>query len=712
MRRRLVEVIHWTEEGTRTTRTRARGDNDSFVPDSEKEMLWTTMLETFMLPAGTENIVKQWTLKKMAEQFQSFKGDFYKKYILKGLTPNFDVFPKLRDHWDEFVAYKTWQQGQAMMARNKDNAAKKKYHHHLGSGGYSVAMPKWEEMEASLIERGIEPATAKWLDRSKFWYYAHGGTLNPVDGSLVFSDQIREAASRLTDAVVASSQGTFRPDREKDELSLALQTPEHPRRTRGKGVIPWKIGFKEDIHTYRSRMRSKRDTEAKIADLEYRVSSYKLSTQEEVARKVDERMAAHRSQDPQPYIHPAMVSPSGNRSSCASTGQVGSQSMDAMQTHDETTCPVDEIAQRTPRELHIPFKNLSIKVASGMAIPTDPSGTYHCRPIPAGYSRVEVELVEAAYEDLELDYPGGDGEVKRQLKPRSPKKKIPIDPSVKNFFKGMSITNKEALQISDYDRTLQRAYHKKSKPVPQLGEQPNQEVEPLVTGKDFGIMEFISDTGLTVDQLVGGAPIPKAEVAYKFELGKPLVKPEQLQSLPTQMYKFHERYMEMSAKGREMFGARIRNPDFLQGEDVLWIHFKDLFDLYQLDALDVSLLSAWILMEIQRARRRRVYDTGFIDPRKINTEMIDKYEKDTEDNLVHLLTQQHFKMYILLPYNTEVTVYDSMYKEEKIFDKVFKLIDSVQSRTRELTYAATTYASMPTAYQNKYAQHESSIVFT
>ncbi len=89
-----------------------------------------------------------------------------------------------------------------MMERNKENATKKKYHHHLGSGGYSVAMLKWEEMEASLLERGIEPATAKWPDRSKFWYYAHGGTLNPVDGSLVFSDQIREAASRLTDAVL------------------------------------------------------------------------------------------------------------------------------------------------------------------------------------------------------------------------------------------------------------------------------------------------------------------------------------------------------------------------------------------------------------------------------------------------------------------------------------------------------------------------------
>nr|AAX94903.1 transposon protein, putative, CACTA, En/Spm sub-class [Oryza sativa Japonica Group]AAX96444.1 transposon protein, putative, CACTA, En/Spm sub-class [Oryza sativa Japonica Group]ABA92573.1 transposon protein, putative, CACTA, En/Spm sub-class [Oryza sativa Japonica Group] len=117
-----------------------------------------------------------------------------------------------------------------------------------------------------------------------------------------------------------------------------------------------------------NRGGGKEDTEAKIVDLEYRVWSYELSMQEEVARKVDERMAAHRCQDPQPYIPPVMVSPSCNRSSCASTGQVGSQSMDAMQTQDQTTCLVDEITQRTPCELHNPFKNLSIKVASGMAI--------------------------------------------------------------------------------------------------------------------------------------------------------------------------------------------------------------------------------------------------------------------------------------------------------------------------------------------------------
>nr|ABB46929.2 transposon protein, putative, CACTA, En/Spm sub-class [Oryza sativa Japonica Group] len=475
--------------------------------------------------------------KENGRQFQNFKGDLYQKYILKGQTPNFNTFPKLRDHWDEFVAYKTSQQGEAMMERNKENAAKKKYHHHLGSGGYSVTMPKWEEMEASLLER--------------------------VDGSLVFSDQIREGASRLTDAVEASSQGTFRPDREKDELSLALQTPEHPGRTRGKGVIPWKIGFKEDIHTYRSQMRSKRDIEAKIADLEYRVSSYELSMQEEVARKVDERMAAHRSQDPQPYIPPAMVSPSGNRSSCASTGQVASGM--TIPTEPSGTSTAGRFQQDTPRSklslwkprmrtsswttleethhlhlrlLHRLLLRLLHRLLLKLLVWYLPKSRAPQAPPPAPTRATKKAKVDAT----KNKDPGYDctqeeldayvaSEVRRQLKPRSPEKKIPIDLSVRNFFKSMSAPAKEAIKLSDYGRTLKKAYSAKSKPVPQLGEQPNQEVEPLVTGEEIGIKEFISDTGLTTDQLLRGAPIPKAEVKYKYELGKPLVKPEQLQSL-------------------------------------------------------------------------------------------------------------------------------------------------------------------------------------
>nr|ABA98738.1 transposon protein, putative, CACTA, En/Spm sub-class [Oryza sativa Japonica Group] len=91
-------------------------------------------------------------------------------------------------------------------------------------------------------------------------------------------------------------------------------------------------------------------------------------------------------------------------------------------------------------------------------------------------------------------------------------------------------------------------------------------------------------------------------------------------------------------------------------------------------------------MEIQRARRRRVFNTGFIDPRRVNVAMLDQYPQETEDNLVHLLKAQHYKTFILLPYNTEfhwvlllfdlsactINVYDSMDKNESTFDKCAK----------------------------------------
>nr|CAE04200.2 OSJNBa0011E07.9 [Oryza sativa Japonica Group] len=520
-------------------------------------------------------------------------------------------------HIDAFVAYKTGAQGQAQIEKNKANAAKKKYHHRLGSGGYGKAIPKWDKLEADLIARGIEPATANWPERSRNWFYAHGGSLNP-----------------------------------------------------------------EDIHTYRSWMRSKRDTEAKIVDLEYRVSTYEARMQEEVTRQVDQCLAEQRGM--------------------------------------ETQAPV--------------------MVVSGMAIPTDPWSTYHCRPIPHGYAKVEIELVERTYEVLELDIPGGDGEkklgdtahaiilwrveielvertyedlvfpgqewpptppsppqaqspppsprqsplapspappppprapaaksapsgprattpprapatkstpsrsrpyeptpsrpkkkarsdeprlptlkkraynltpeeldeavraeVREQLKPRSPEKKIPIAPEVRDHFIKMAEPGKP-VEVSDYDRSLRKALKAKpsavkcGKEVPQLGQQPRQEVEPLVVEPaQLEICNFLKDTGLSMEQLLEDAPIETAPVMYTFKLGEPLVTPDKIREVPTQMYRFHQWYMDKSAMGREMFGARVRNSDYYQGEHVIWIRYKEVFDLYHLKALDVSILSAWTL---------------------------------------------------------------------------------------------------------------------
>jgi len=43
------------------------------------------------------------------------------------------------------------------MIKNQDNAKQKKYHHHLGSGGYWTAISKWQKLEQEILERGIKP---------------------------------------------------------------------------------------------------------------------------------------------------------------------------------------------------------------------------------------------------------------------------------------------------------------------------------------------------------------------------------------------------------------------------------------------------------------------------------------------------------------------------------------------------------------------------
>ena len=123
----------------------------------------------------------------------------------------------------------------------------------MGSGGYRSAIPRWERMEADLLAKGIPPFSIDWHERSKNWFFTHGGKLDPETGEAVVGETIGRAAQRLFDIIDAFASGAFVPNREKDELTYALETPEHPGRMRGKGLISWRHGFPEDAATYRSR---------------------------------------------------------------------------------------------------------------------------------------------------------------------------------------------------------------------------------------------------------------------------------------------------------------------------------------------------------------------------------------------------------------------------------------------------------------------------
>ena len=102
--------------------------------------------------------------------------------------------------------------------------------------------------------------------------------------------------------------------------------------------------------------------------------------------------------------------------------------------------------------------------------------------------------------------------------------------------------------------------------------------------------EFLHETGFTLDQAAGTADIPIAEVvAHPFKLGKPLVtKEEEENNLGTQMFNLHKWYMRM-------FGVKYRDHDFYRGEDDFWVYFEDLHAIYHQQALDVSIITIWVL---------------------------------------------------------------------------------------------------------------------
>ena len=76
---------------------------------------------------------------------------------------------------------------------------------------------------------------------------------NPAMSSLV------QRISEVNDEV---RKGTSSTNRENDVLTQALENKEHLGRTRGAGLVPWKLAFKEESSTYQSRSRGRAAQEA------------------------------------------------------------------------------------------------------------------------------------------------------------------------------------------------------------------------------------------------------------------------------------------------------------------------------------------------------------------------------------------------------------------------------------------------------------------
>ena len=124
----------------------------------------------------------------------------------KDKTPEFTGrFEKIRDHWPAFVAYMTSYKSKKMSEINKNNAAKKKFHHHTGSGGYLKARPLWDKAENDMLAEGVEPEPLNWPDRSRTWFFGVGGTLDHKIGKCVWTDKQLEIPVKASEVYRCSA---------------------------------------------------------------------------------------------------------------------------------------------------------------------------------------------------------------------------------------------------------------------------------------------------------------------------------------------------------------------------------------------------------------------------------------------------------------------------------------------------------------------------
>lgn len=105
------------------------------------------------------------------------------------------------------------------------------------------------------------------------------------------------------------------------------------------------------------------------------------------------------------------------------------------------------------------------------------------------------------------------------------------------------------------------------------------------------LVKFISymEVGIPLAAALGNAKLPSLDrnsvPRWPFEVAQPMVSPELVKKLSTKMYKFHQWYMNKLVKDLDVFNMLVRPDDFFrEGEKVIRMRFKDICEVYHLDA--------------------------------------------------------------------------------------------------------------------------------
>jgi len=106
--------------------------------------------------------------------------------------------------------------------------------------------------------------------------------------------------------------------------------------------------------------------------------------------------------------------------------------------------------------------------------------------------------------------------------------------------------------------------------------------------------------------------------------------------------------MEQSAKGAHSITAKVVASYFeSDGELSITIGFNDLYDLFNIDSLDVGLLRSWTLRMKQQANQMQ-NNVGFLDPQVFSATMLQLQTKEVTQAITKAMKHD----FVVGAYNT------------------------------------------------------------
>ena len=178
----------------------------------------------------------------------------------------------------------------------------------------------------------------------------------------------------------------------------------------------------------------------------------------------------------------------------------------------------------------------------------------------------------------------------------------PPPPLDTNYVRATKKTYLNAVRTRTTSSDERLAKRRSGKTIPQLGEQANQSCPPLKVSTNI----VPNLPGAVVEGMVPGytniadygldTKIPAvAEVAYKYQYGKPLVK-DGSPPLTTMMRQFHDWYMKTCKEsGKDTLLMSIKEEHDFVGGDLIYVEFDELFQLYNQRDIDKTIVTCYCL---------------------------------------------------------------------------------------------------------------------